>query len=120
MQTIFVVALRGTKEAIQQAYRRSLHMLAKFDMEFGPESQPGDLEFRWEWTDGYRVLTVITDGAGITGNFSDISGITEAHYALYDDGAAIAEASKGDNPLMRDKARFRLPECDYELIEWAS
>ena len=120
LRTIFVVAMKGSKEALQMAYRRSVRMLAEFDKEFGPESQPDDLELRWEWTDGYRVLTVITDGAGITGNFSDIPGITEVHYALYDDGAAIAEASNGDNPLMRNKARFHLPECDYELIEWAN
>ncbi len=118
LMTVFVVALKGAKEALQQAYRRSVRMLAEFDKEFGADSQPDRLEFRWDWIDGYRVLIVCTDGAGITGSFSDIPGIEEAHYALYDYGAAIAQASAGANPLMLDKSHFRLPECDYEIIEW--
>lgn len=118
LTTVFVVALKGAKEALQQAYRRSVRMLAEFDKEFGADSQPDRLEFRWDWIDNYRVLTVVTDGAGITGTFGDIPGIEDVHYALYDDGAAIAQASAGANPLMLNKCSFHLPECEYEMIEW--
>ncbi len=64
--TLLKVALKGSDEALQQAYRHSLRMIAEYD-----------LEFRWEWIDGYRVLTVLTDGAGINSDFSQIPGLSE-------------------------------------------
>ena len=38
--TLLKVALKGSDEALQQAYRHSLRMIAEYDLEYGPESQP--------------------------------------------------------------------------------
>ena len=107
--TLIKVALKGSDEALQRAYRHSIRMLAEYDMEFGPESQPRDLEFRWEWIDGYRVLTVLTDGAGINSDFSQIAGLTECIWLLYDDGAAIATSNDTARVMLDHPDKFGLP-----------
>ncbi len=106
--TMFKVALKGSEAALQLAYRRSIRMLAEYDMEFGAESQPDELDFRWEWIDGYRVLTVLTDGAGIHGDFSGIDGLTECVWLLYADGAAIATTNDTDGVMLNHRDKFGL------------
>ena len=107
--TMFKVALKGSETALQLAYRRSIRMLAEYDMEFGPESQPDELDFRWEWIDGYRVLTVLTDGAGINGDFTGIEGLTECVWLFYADGAAIATSNDVAGVILNHPDKFGLP-----------
>lgn len=114
---VFKACLKGSKEALQAAYRRSIRALAEFDMKFGPESQPDDLLFTWEWIDGYRVFTVATEGQGIQIDFSDIPGVTECLWALYDYGAAIAQSNDIHGIILSRKELFGIPEDDYEAIE---
>lgn len=84
-------------------------MLAEYDLEYGPESHPRDLELRWEWIDGYRVLTVLTDGAGINSDFSQIPGLDECIWLLYDDGAAIASSNDTARVMFNHPDKFGLP-----------
>lgn len=107
--TLLKVALKGSDKALQQAYRHSLRMIAEYDMEYGPESQPRDLELRWEWIDDYRVLTVLTDGAGINSDFSQIPGLDECIWLLYDDGAAIAVSNDTAGVMLDHPDKFGLP-----------
>ena len=106
---MFKVALKGSEAALQLAYRRSIRMLAEYDMEFGPDSQPRELDFRWEWIDGYRVLTVLTDGAGIHGDFTEIEGLTECVWLLYADEAAIATSNDTAGIMLNHPDKFGLP-----------
>ena len=107
--TLLKVALRGSDEALQRAYRHSIRMLAEDDLEYGPDSQPGDLELRAEWIDDYRVLTVLTDGAGIHSDFSQIPGLSECIWLLYDDGAAIAVSNDTARVMLDHPDKFGLP-----------
>lgn len=113
--TMLKVALKGSKEALATAYRRSIRMLAEYDKEFGTESQPDDLDFRWEWIKGYRVLTIITNGAGIHGKFDDIDGITECLWAIYDDYSALYASNDREGILLNDRTTFGIPEGRYEI-----
>lgn len=107
--TLLKVALKGSDEALQRAYRHSIRMLAEYDMEFGSESQPRELDFRWEWIDGYRVLTVLTDGAGITGDFSEIPEIEECVWLLYDGASATAITNDTQGILLNHRHKFSIP-----------
>lgn len=107
------VCLKGTPEALQTAYRKSIKMLAEFDMEYGPESQPDNLEFRWEWIQGYRVLTVKTDGAAIAADFSNIPGIEECLWVLHNTTAAIAQSNDAEGIILNRKETFGIPEDEY-------
>lgn len=110
---ILKVCLKGTPEALHTAYRRSIKMLAEFDMQYGPESQPDSLEFRWEWINGYRVLTVKTDGAAISADFSNIPGISECRWVLHNTTAAIAQSNDTDGVILNRKDIFGIPEDEY-------
>lgn len=112
---LFKAFLRGSEEALQRAYRRSITALAKFELDFGAESIPGDLEFRWEWIDGYRVLTIATDGSGIRVDFHDIDGIEENIYVLYSSWPPIYESNDIEGKILTRKMLFRVPEADYEV-----
>ena len=111
--TLLKVALKGSDKALQQAYRHSLRMIAEYDLEYGPESQPRDLELRWEWIDDYRVLT---DGAGIHSDFSQIQGLSECIWLVYDDGAAIAVTNDTAGVMLNHPDKFGLPrDVSFEI-----
>lgn len=112
---LFKAFLRGSEEALQRAYRRSITTLAKFELEFGAESIPDDLEFRWEWIDGYRVLTIATDGSGIRVDFHDIDGIEEKVYVLYSSWPPIYQSNDIEGKILPRKELFRIREADYEV-----
>ena len=107
--TLLKVALKGSEEALQRAYRRSIRRLAEIEQEFGSESQPRDLEFRWEWIAGYRVLTIITDGTGIIMEFSDIPGITEYLWLMHDDYSLLASSNDIEGVMLNNRETFNIP-----------
>jgi hypothetical protein len=109
--------LKGSKQALQHAYRRSIRMLAEFDNNFGPDSQPEELEFRWETIDGYRVMTVMTDGAGIYDNFYDIEGISECLWVLYDEASDFAISNDETGKILDRRDLFDIPRvAKFELL----
>jgi hypothetical protein len=114
--TMYKVCLKGTKQALQHAYRRSIRMIAEFDNNFGADSQPEELEFRWETIDGYRVMTVMTDGVGIFDNFNDIEGISECLWVLYDDGSDLAMSNDETGKILDRRDLFDIPRvAKFEL-----
>ena len=113
--TVFIVCLDGTDEALHHAYRSSIRMLADFSLEFGDDGDPGYLDFKWEFIDKYRVLTVKTDGAGIMHDFSEIPGITECIWVAYDDGSGWYESNDSEGKILSRKELFGIPEQDYEV-----
>ena len=115
MVHLFKVAIKGSEAALQRAYRRSIRTLAECDIEFGPDSQPDDLEFRWEWIAGYRVLTIQTDGAGIHADFSDIEGLTEVIWAFYNDHISSYESNDAQGVMLKHRDLFRLPDGEVEI-----
>lgn len=116
--TVLKVALKGSDKALAQAYRRSLWAMAKHDQEFGPESQPNDLNFRWEWINGYRVLSLISDGAGITVDFNGIEGLTEYVYAFHDDFSLLSISNDKNGILLNDRDKFGIPRtAEFELSD---
>lgn len=55
------------------------------------------------------MLTVLTDGAGINGDFTEIEGLTECVWLLYADGAAIATSNDTDGIMLNHPDKFGLP-----------
>ena len=113
--TVLIVCLDGTDDALHHAYRSSIRMLADFSMEFGDEGEPGYLDFKWEFIDKYRVLTVRTDGAGFNHDFSRIPGISECLWVLYDENAGIYCSNDTKGEILNRKELFGIPEAEYEV-----
>ena len=112
--TVLKVFIDGTDEALHQAYRRSIKMLAEFSMEFGDDSEPGFLDFRWEFIDRFRVLTVLTNGAGITTDFSDIHGLSDCFWVMYDENSGLYTSNDVKGEVLNAKETFGIPEAEYE------
>lgn len=112
----FIVCLKGTQEALHQAYRRSLRMLAEFDMNFSNESAPEYVSLEWREIAGYRVMTVSSDSMGYHCDFKDIPGIEEAVYAMHNTYAMIAWSNDAEGKILSDKEMFGIPEAEYEII----
>ena len=117
---ILKICLKGNVEALHHAYRRSIRALAEFDKEFGADSMPGTLVFKWESIKGYRVLSIMTEGPGITVVFSDIPGITDYLWAIYDDNSNNFTSNDAFGILINDKQVFGLPDVDYEIVGGSS
>ena len=115
VSTVFIVCLDGTDEALHHAYRSSIRMLADFSLEFGDDGEPGYLDFKWEFIDKYRVLTVRTNGAGITHDFSEIPGISECLWVMYDDCSGSYSSNDTEGIILNRKQLFCIPEADYEI-----
>ena len=113
--TVFIVCLDGTDEALHHAYRSSIRMLADNNIEFGDEGEPGYLDFKWEFIDKYRVLTVKTNGAGIIHDFSEIPGISECLWIIYDDCSGWYASNDINGKILNRKQLFGIPEADYEV-----
>lgn len=113
--TVFIACLDGTDEALYHAYRASIRILADFSMEFGEEGEPGYLDFKWEFIDRYRVLTVKTDGAGIMYDFSKIPGISKYLYVKYDENAGIYVSNDVEGKILNRKKLFGIPKAEYEV-----
>ena len=113
--TVFIVCLDGTDEALHHAYRSSIRMLADFSLEFGDEGEPGYLDFKWEFIDKYRVLSVRTDGAGFNHDFSRIPGISECLWVMYDDNSGLYCSNDTKGSILNRKELFGIPEADYEV-----
>ena len=113
--TVLKVFIDGTDEALHQAYRRSIKMLAEFSMEFGDDGEPGFLDFRWEFIDRFRVLTVLTDGAGITTDFSDIPGLSDCIWVMYDENSGLYTSNDVKGEVLNAKETFGIPEAEYEI-----
>ena len=113
--TVFIVCLDGTDDALHHAYRSSIRMLADNSLEFGDEGEPGYLDFKWEFIDKYRVLTVKTNGAGIMHDFSEIPGISECLWVIYDDCSGWYASNDINGKILNRKKLFGIPEADYEV-----
>ena len=113
--TIFIACLDGSDDALHHAYRSSIRMLADHSLEFGDEGEPEYLDFNWSFIDKYRVLTVKTNGAGITYDFSKIPGITECLWVIYDDGSGWYASNDSEGKILNRKELFGIPEADYEV-----
>lgn len=113
--TVFIACLDGTDDALHHAYRSSIRMLADFSMEFGDEGEPGYLDFKWEYIDKYRVLTVRTDGAGFNHDFSRIPGISECLWVMYDENAGLNCSNDTKGEILNRKELFGIPEAEYEV-----
>lgn len=113
--TIFIACLDGSDEALHHAYRSSIRMLADHSLDFGDEGEPYYLDFNWDFIDRFRVLTVKTDGAGITHDFSNIPGITDCLWVLYDDCSGTYTSNDTKGVMLNRKKLFGIPEADYEV-----
>lgn len=113
--TVFIVCLEGTDEALHRAYRASIRMLADFSLDFGDEGEPAYLDFNWTFIDQYRVLTVKTDGAGFSHDFSRIPGISECLWVMYDEGSGWYASNDVNGEILKRKTLFGIPEADYEV-----
>lgn len=113
--TVFIVCLDGTDDALHHAYRSSIRMLADASLEFGDEGEPGYLDFKWDFIDKYRVLSVKTNGAAFEHDFSEIPGISECLWVLYDDCAGIYCSNDTEGTILSRKELFGIPDADYEV-----
>lgn len=113
--TVFIVCLEGTDEALHRAYRASIRMLADFSLDYGDEGEPQYLDFNWTFIDKYRVLTVKTDGAGFSHDFSQIPGISECLWIMYDELSGSYSSNDAEGIILKRKALFGIPEADYEV-----
>lgn len=113
--TVFIVCLDGTEEALHHAYRSSIRMLADFSLDFGDEGEPGYLDFKWDFIDKYRVLSVRTDGAGFNHDFSQIPGISECIWVMYDENSDSYFSNDAKGSILNRKELFGIPEADYEV-----
>lgn len=112
----FIVCLKGTSEALHQAYRRSLRMLAEFDMNYSIDSAPDYVSWEWKDITGYRVFTVKSDGMGYNCDFSDISGLEEYIWVIHNSDALIAQSNDYAAVILSRKEDFGIPEGKYEIL----
>lgn len=115
VSTVFIACLDGSDEALHHAYRSSIRMLADHNIDFGDEGEPGYLDFKWEFIDRFRVLTVKTSGAGIMRDFSNIPGITDCLWVCYDDNSGMYTSNDTKGEILNRKKLFGIPEADYEV-----
>ena len=113
--TVFIVCLDGTDDALHHAYRSSIRMLADFSLDYGDEGEPQYLDFNWTFIDKYRVLTVKTDGAGFSHDFSQIPGISEYIWVMYDECSGCYSSNDTEGIILKRKALFGIPEANYEV-----
>ena len=113
--TVFIVCLDGTDDALHQAYRSSIRMLADASLEFGDEGEPGYLDFKWEFIDKYRVLSVKTNGTAFEHDFSQIPGISECLWVMYDDNSGLYCSNDTKGTILNRKELFGIPDADYEV-----
>lgn len=113
---IFKVFLKGDVQALAHAYRRTLTYLAKFEQDFGEDSIPRYFDLQFDEIEGYRVITFMTDGAGFSPDYSDITGLSEILWVMYSDCPPMADTNDEKGVITSRKELFGIPDADYELI----
>lgn len=114
---IYKVFLKGSAEALSQAFRRTLVYLARFEQEYGEESIPRYFKFEIDEIDGYRVISLMTDGTGYAPEYSDIPGLTECWWILYSQWPEIADTNDEVGIILSRKELFGIPDANYTTCQ---
>lgn len=113
---VYKVFLKGSKEALAQAYRDSLDYFRVFARLYGDDDIPSYFIFKFVEIEGFHVISFLSDRSGYYPSYEDISGIEQRIWIHYDENVGVASTNDVDGLIINRKEFFGIPEADYKVI----
>lgn len=112
---VYKLFLKGSPEALSEAYRRSLYYLIGFDHYYHHDAVPELFDLKFDEIEGYRMISFTSKCSSFTPDFFQIPGLQQIWF-FHGGCGNTGSTNDVNSEILNRKEVFGIPDVDYTVF----